>query len=117
MAAAPPIFIAETLDRCVADWSSTSFDAVDADEVPSSRCAANATSASARRRGRMMVTSDASNPLSGAGEWADVSPKAGCDDGSTACSTPQKEQNLAASTIELPHFRQSMSFSLVRVHR
>jgi hypothetical protein len=37
----------------------------------------------------MMVTSDASNALSGVDEAADVSLKAGCDDAWTGCGTPQ----------------------------
>jgi hypothetical protein len=50
----------------------------------------------------MTVTSEPSNELSGIGEWADVSSTGG--GGSTGCCEPQKEQNLAASTIELPQF-------------
>jgi hypothetical protein len=110
-AAAPTTFIAETPDRHVADSPDTSF--VDAtNEASSSGCAAGAARASARRPGRMTVTSEPSNELSGIGGPADVSPA----DGATGCCTPQKEQNLAASTIELPQFRQSMSFSLVYRH-
>jgi hypothetical protein len=102
MAAAPTSFNAGMLDRGVAGSPDKSLDAYATDEVSSSGCAAGAICAFAWRRGRMTVTSEPSNELSGIGEWADVSSTGG--GGSTGCCEPQKEQNLAASTIELPQF-------------
>jgi len=104
MTATAPIFIAGTLNRCVADFSDMALDAADADGGALSRCTDCATSALTRLRGRMTVTSEASNGASDIGEWPDASPEAGCDDGSMRCCTPQNEQNRAVSTIELSQF-------------
>jgi hypothetical protein len=77
------------------------------DEVAPSLCAAGASVAVARRRGRMTVTSDDSNALTGVGESDGVSRACGCDDGWAGCCAPQKAQYLAMAAIELPQFRQS----------
>jgi len=114
MAAAPPIFIAVARERCGCGVSAACEGVAEVDDVAPSLCAAGASVAVGRRRGRMTVTSDDSNALTGVGECDGVSRAFGCDDGWVGCCdgwvgccAPQKAQYLAMAAIELPQFRQS----------
>jgi hypothetical protein len=100
---AAPILVAGTVDRRAGGFSRARLDG-DAEGGASTRCAARSTSASARRRGRMTVTSEAPNALSGMGETLTASPGAGWAGRSNRCCAPQEEQNLAISADGLPQF-------------